>query len=200
MSVIFSIPVSASMLPVLQEKRDKVKADGLWAPHIPEDYGGQGLSLIEFAHIGEELGRSPLGHYLFNCQAPDVGNMEILLKYGTDEQKEEYLRPLVRGEIRSCFSMTEPAYPGSNPVWMGTTAVKDGGDYVINGEKWFSSGADGAAFTIVMALTDPQAASPYQRASMLIVPFGTPGFQAGAQHIGDGRGRQRLCQPRRSAL
>jgi len=166
-----------AMLPVLKEKRDKVQAAGLWAPHIPEDYGGQGLSLIEFAHIGAELGRSPLGHYLFNCQAPDVGNMEILLKYGTDEQKEKYLRPLVRGEIRSCFSMTEPAYPGSNPVWMGTTAVKDGGDFVVNGEKWFSSGADGAAFTIVMALTDPQAASPYQRASMLIVPFGTPGFR-----------------------
>jgi acyl-CoA dehydrogenase len=165
------------MLPVLAEKRDKVKAAGLWAPHIPEDYGGQGLGLIEFAHLGAELGRSPLGHYLFNCQAPDVGNMEILLKYGTDEQKGKYLRPLVQGEIRSCFSMTEPAYPGSNPVWMGTTAVKDGSDFVVNGEKWFSSGADGAAFTIVMALTDPQAASPYQRASMLIVPFGTPGFR-----------------------
>jgi len=165
------------MLPVLRAKRDKVKAMGLWAPHIPEAYGGQGLSLVEFAHIGEELGRSPLGHYLFNCQAPDVGNMEILLKHGTDEQRERYLKPLVRGEIRSCFSMTEPAYPGSNPVWMGTTAVKDGGDYVINGEKWFSSGADGAAFTIVMAITDPQAASPYLKASMIIVPTGTPGFK-----------------------
>jgi acyl-CoA dehydrogenase len=165
------------MLPVLQTKRDKVKAMGLWAPHIPEEYGGQGLSLVEFAHIGEELGRSPLGHYLFNCQAPDVGNMEILLKYGTGEQKGTYLKPLVRGEIRSCFSMTEPAYPGSNPVWMGTSAVKDGGDYVINGEKWFSSGADGAAFTIVMAITDPKAESPYLKASMIIVPTGTPGFK-----------------------
>jgi len=165
------------MLPVLQAQRDKVKALGLWAPHIPEEYGGQGLSLVEFAHIGEELGRSPLGHYLFNCQAPDVGNMEILLKYGTDEQKEEYLRPLVQGEIRSCFSMTEPAYPGSNPAWMGATAVKEGGDYVINGEKWFTSSADGAAFTVVMAITDPQAASPYLKASMIIVPFGTPGFK-----------------------
>jgi alkylation response protein AidB-like acyl-CoA dehydrogenase len=135
------------------------------------------LSLVEFAHIGEELGRSPLGHYLFNCQAPDVGNMEILLKHGTDEQKDKYLKPLVRGEIRSCFSMTEPAYPGSNPVWMGTTAVKEGGDYVINGDKWFSSGADGAAFTIVMAITDPKAESPYLKASMIIVPTGTPGFR-----------------------
>jgi alkylation response protein AidB-like acyl-CoA dehydrogenase len=165
------------LLPVLQVKRDQVKAMGLWAPHIPEAYGGQGLSLVEFAHIGEELGRSPLGHYLFNCQAPDVGNMEILLKHGTDEQKDKYLKPLVRGEIRSCFSMTEPAYPGSNPVWMGTTAVKEGGDYVINGDKWFSSGADGAAFTIVMAITDPKAESPYLKASMIIVPTGTPGFR-----------------------
>jgi alkylation response protein AidB-like acyl-CoA dehydrogenase len=165
------------MLPALREKRDKVKAMGLWAPHIPEEYGGQGLSLVEFAHVGEELGRSPLGHYVFNCQAPDVGNMEILLKYGTDDQKDTYLRPLVLGEIRSCFSMTEPGYPGSNPVWMGATAVKDNGDYVINGEKWFSSGADGAAFTIVMAITDPHATSPHLKASMIIVPSGTPGFK-----------------------
>ncbi len=165
------------MLPVLQAKRDKVKAMGLFAPHVPAEYGGQGLSLLEFAHISEELGHCPLGHYLFNCQAPDVGNMEILIKHGTDEQKERYLKPLVRGEIRSCFSMTEPAYPGSNPAWMGTTAVKDGGDYVINGDKWFSSGADGAAFTIVMAITDPNAASPYLKASMIIVPTGTPGFK-----------------------
>jgi acyl-CoA dehydrogenase len=164
------------MLPVLQEKRNRIKAMGLWAPHIPEAYGGQGLSLVEFAHIGEELGRSPLGHYLFNCQAPDVGNMEILLKYGTDEQTETWLRPLIRGDMRSCFSMTEPAYPGSNPVWMGATAVRNGDDYVINGEKWFSSGADGAAFTIVMAVTDPNG-SPYTRASMIIVPTGTPGFR-----------------------
>lgn len=165
------------MLPVLKEKREKAKAMGLWAPHLPEAYGGQGLSLLEFAHISEELGRSPLGHYLFNCQAPDVGNMEILIKHGTDEQKEEYLTPLIQGEIRSCFAMTEPGYPGSNPTWMGTTAVKDGDDYVINGEKWFTTAADGAAFTIVMAVTNPQAESRHMRASMIIVPTGTPGFR-----------------------
>src|SRR5690242_12899569 len=102
------------MLPVLQEKRARVREMGLFAPHIPEEYGGAGLTLSEFAHISEELGRSPIGHYLFNCQAPDVGNMEILIQYGTDEQKERYLLPLIRGEIRSCFSMTEPGYPGSN--------------------------------------------------------------------------------------
>jgi acyl-CoA dehydrogenase len=165
------------MLPALREKRAKVKAMGLWSPQIPEEYGGQGLTLLEFASIGEELGRSPLGHYLFNCQAPDAGNMEILMQYGSEEQKEKYLKPLVRGEVRSCFSMTEPAYPGSNPAWMGTTAIKDQDDYLLNGDKWFSTGADGAAFSIVMAITNPEATSPYLKASMIIVPTATPGFQ-----------------------
>ena len=165
------------LLPILAEKRAKVKSMGLWCPHIPEEYGGQGLSLLEFAFIGEELGRTPLGHYIFNCQAPDAGNMEILIKYGSDEQKEKYLKPLVDGNIRSCFSMTEPAYPGSNPVWMGTTAVKKGGDYIINGDKWFSTGADGAAFSIVMANTNPHADSPYLKASMIIVPSDTHGYR-----------------------
>jgi acyl-CoA dehydrogenase len=165
------------LLPVLSEKRSQAREMGLWAPHIPQHLGGQGLSLLEFAHVSEELGRSPLGHYVCNCQAPDVGNMEILIKHGTEEQKETYLLPLVRGEIRSCFSMTEPGYPGSNPTWMGATAIKDGGDYVINGEKWFTTGADGAAFTIVLAVTNPQAESRYLRASMIIVPTTTPGFK-----------------------
>lgn len=165
------------MLPILAEKRAKVKAMGLMCPQIPEEYGGQGLSLLEFASIGEELGRSPLGHYIFNCQAPDAGNMEILIQYGSEDQKDKYLKPLVAGEIRSCFSMTEPSYPGSNPVWMGTTAVKDNGDYIINGDKWFSTGADGAAFSIVMATTDPHAESPYLKASMIIVPTENPGFK-----------------------
>jgi acyl-CoA dehydrogenase len=165
------------LLPVLSEKRSQAREMGLWAPHIPQHLGGQGLGLLEFAHVSEELGRSPLGHYICNCQAPDVGNMEILIKHGTEEQKETYLLPLIRGDIRSCFSMTEPGYPGSNPTWMGATAVRDGDDYVINGEKWFTTGADGAAFTIVLAVTNPQAESRYLRASMIIVPTTTPGFR-----------------------
>jgi len=165
------------MLPVLQEKRRKAKTMGLWAPQIPEEYGGRGLSLTEFAYISEELGRSPIGHYVFNCQAPDAGNMEILMQHGTEEQKTKYLMPLTQGEIRSCFSMTEPGYPGSNPTWMGTTADVEGDDYVINGEKWFTSAADGAAFTIVMAVTNPRAESPHMRASMIIVPTDTPGYK-----------------------
>jgi acyl-CoA dehydrogenase len=164
------------LLPVLTAKRQRVKELGLWAPHLPEAYGGLGLSLTEFAHISEELGRSPLGHYLFNCQAPDVGNMELLMAHGTPEQKERFLVPLARGDIRSCFSMTEPEFAGSNPVLLGTTAVCDGDEYVINGHKWFTSAADGAAFAIVMVVTDPQSARPHQRASQIIVPTNTPGF------------------------
>jgi alkylation response protein AidB-like acyl-CoA dehydrogenase len=165
------------LLPRLKTKREQVKGLGLWAPHLPPDLGGMGLSLSEFARISEELGRTPLGHYLFNCQAPDIGNMEILMEHGTPEQKEKWLMPLAHGEIRSCFSMTEPEFAGSNPVWMNTTAVKEGGDYVINGHKWFTSSADGAAFAIVMTITNPDAAKPHARASQIIVPTNTPGFR-----------------------
>ena len=164
------------LLPRLQEKRNKVKALGLWAPHLPREHGGQGFSLPEYARISEALGRTPLGHYLFNCQAPDTGNMEILMAFGTPEQKAAWLTPLAHGEVRSCFSMTEPDYAGSNPAWMVTEARKEGGDYVINGRKWFTSAADGAAFAIVMAITNPEAESPYARASQIIVPTNTPGF------------------------
>ncbi|HEX8888634.1 MAG TPA: acyl-CoA dehydrogenase family protein [Pyrinomonadaceae bacterium] len=164
------------LLPTLNSKRAEVKALGLWSPHLPEEYGGPGLKLREFAHISEELGRTPLGHYLFNAQAPDIGNMEVLISHATPEQKELYLWPLIQGEVRSCFSMTEPEHPGSNPVWMTTSAIKDGGDYVINGHKWFTSSAEGATFAIVMAVTDPEASSPYKRASQIIVPTETPGF------------------------
>ncbi|MCA9599224.1 MAG: acyl-CoA dehydrogenase family protein [Myxococcales bacterium] len=164
------------LLPKLQKVRERAKQTGLWAAHIPEDQGGAGLSLTEFAHMSEELGRCPIGHYVFNCQAPDVGNMEILMEHGTEEQKERFLRPLIRGEARSCFTMTEPEFAGSNPVWMGTTAKKDGDDWVIRGHKWFSTGAEGSAFAICMAVTDPDA-EPHARASMIIVPTDTPGFE-----------------------
>jgi acyl-CoA dehydrogenase len=160
----------------LRTVREKVKAMGLWAPQLPKSLGGMGLSCLDFALVGAELGRSPLGHYAFNCQAPDAGNMEILREFGTDEQKRRWLEPLARGEIRSCFAMTEPDYPGSNPTWMATAAVRDGDDYVIDGRKWFTSAADGARFAIVMAVTDPDA-EPHRRASQIIVPTDTPGYQ-----------------------
>ena len=164
------------LVPDLARVREHVKAKGLWAPQLPRSYGGMGLSLREFALVGEELGRSPLGHYAFNCQAPDAGNMELLQEFASGEQKERWLMPLVRGEIRSCFAMTEPDFPGSNPVWMGTRAVRDGDEYIINGRKWFASAADGARFAIVMAVTDPEA-EPHRRASLFIVPVGNPGFR-----------------------
>jgi acyl-CoA dehydrogenase len=163
--------------PVLAQKRAQVKAMGLWAPHLPVEHGGLGLTLSEFALVSEELGRTPIGHYVFNCQAPDIGNMEILMDHGTPEQIEKYFKPLARGDVRSCFSMTEPEHPGSNPTWMSTTAVKDGSNYVINGHKWFTSSAEGASFAIVMAVTDPDAADRYKRASQIIVPIPTPGFE-----------------------
>ncbi|MBI2390934.1 MAG: acyl-CoA dehydrogenase family protein [Deltaproteobacteria bacterium] len=166
-----------AMLPVLKETRQRAKETGLWAAHIPEEHGGAGLSLLEFAHMSEELGKSPVGHYLFNCQAPDVGNMEILMELGTPEQKERWLKPLIRGDIRSCFTMTEPEYAGSNPVWMGTTARKEGDEWVIRGHKWFSTAAEGSAFAICMAVTNPDVPEAHQRASMIIVPTGTPGFE-----------------------
>ncbi len=165
-----------ALLPELGAARDKVRSLGLWAPHLPVAWGGMGLSLTEHARVSEELGRSPIGHYLFNCQAPDVGNMEILMQFGDDAQRERWLRPLAAGEIRSCFSMTEPDLPGSNPTWLGTRAVLDGDTWVIDGHKWFTSSAEGASFAIVMAVTDPDA-PPHMRASQIIVPTDTPGFR-----------------------
>jgi alkylation response protein AidB-like acyl-CoA dehydrogenase len=161
--------------PVLAELRGKCKAAGMWAPQLPRDIGGLGLSLVEHGLVSERLGRSPLGHYVFGAQAPDAGNAEILHKFGTAEQKARWLEPLARGDIRSCFSMTEPENPGSNPTMLSTTARRDGGHYVIDGHKWFTSSADGAAFAIVMAVTNPEA-SQHARASMIIVPTDAPGF------------------------
>ncbi|MDQ1277617.1 MAG: acyl-CoA dehydrogenase, partial [Thermodesulfobacteriota bacterium] len=163
------------LLPELAEKRRMVKEMELWAPNHPQEFGGMGLDLMEHGLVSEVLGRSPLGHYVFGCQAPDAGNIEILHKYGTAAQKEKYLAPLVEGKIRSCFSMTEVDMPGSNPVMMDTTAIRDGGDYVINGQKWYTTAADGSEFAIVMAVTNP-AEAPHLRASMIIVPTETPGF------------------------
>lgn len=163
-------------LPRLAKLRDEVKDMGLWAPQLPTELGGMGLDLVEHGLMSEALGHSPIGHYVFNCQAPDAGNMEILHKFGTEAQKAQWLEPLARGEIRSCFSMTEPENAGSNPTRMSCTAVRDGDDYVINGHKWFTTAADGAAFAIVMAVTDPDA-DKHAQASMIIVPTDAPGFE-----------------------
>jgi alkylation response protein AidB-like acyl-CoA dehydrogenase len=169
----FGSPAAEARLRAL---RALVKREGLWGPQIPKDVGGMGLDLVDHALVSEQLGRSPLGHYAFGAQAPDAGNLEVLHKYGTPEQKQRWLVPLAAGELRSCFSMTEPENPGSNPTMLSCTARSDGDHYVIDGHKWFTTAADGAAFAIVMAVTDP-AAAPHGRASMIIVPTDTPGFR-----------------------
>ncbi|MDE3254070.1 MAG: acyl-CoA dehydrogenase family protein, partial [Bacteroidota bacterium] len=162
---------------ILGEKREKVKALGLWNLHLPKDEGGMGLSLCEFAQVSELLALAPYyGQYTFNCQPPDIGNTELISRFASPDIKEKFLHPLLEGKIRSCFSMTEPEFAGSNPTRLATTAVKDGNDYIINGHKWFTSSADGAAFAVVMAITHPDA-KPHERASMIIVPTDTPGFE-----------------------
>ncbi len=164
------------ILPTLAQLRARARETGLFAPHMPAELGGAGLTLLEQAQLSEILGRSLLGHYVFNFNAPDVGNMELLSAYGTPAQKQRWLVPLVRGDIRSTFLMTEPEHAGSNPVWMSTTARRDGDQWVLRGHKWFATAADGAEIAIVMAISDPDAPSPYQRATMFLVPTDSEGF------------------------
>src|SRR4051794_12348745 len=161
---------------LLAQLQDEVRELGLWAPHVPPEAGGNGTGFLDYAYLNEHIGRSAFGQLVFGCQAPDAGNAEILHSFGTDEQKERWLYPLVAGHIRSFFSMTEPEVPGSDPTTLRTRAVRDGDEYVIDGHKWFSSGAEGAAFGIVMAVTDPSA-DPHVRASQIIVPADTPGVE-----------------------
>ncbi|HJP40948.1 MAG TPA: acyl-CoA dehydrogenase family protein [Dehalococcoidia bacterium] len=151
------------------------KANGYWAPHLPSEAGGMGVGFLTYAYMNEIIGRSGQAPSLFGSQAPDSGNAEILHQYGTSEQKDKYLAPLVNGDVRSCFSMTEPAVSGADPTGLETTAVREGDEWVINGRKWFSSGAIGATFAIVMAKTDPEA-PPHSRFSQILVPTDTPGF------------------------
>ncbi len=160
----------------IAERRAAVRANGWWAPNLSPEEGGSGGGLVELGLLSEVLGRSPLGHFVFGCQAPDAGNAELLVKYGTPAQRERFLHPLAAGEIRSCFLMTEPEFAGSNPTELGTTAVRDGDEFVINGHKWFATAADGARFGVCMAVTDP-AADKYRRASMILVETNRPGFE-----------------------
>jgi len=159
----------------LVELRERAKADGLWNLFMPDERYGAGLTNWEYGMLCEEMGRSLISPMVYNCSAPDTGNMEILAEHGTPEQVERWLRPLLEGEIRSCFSMTEPNTSGSDPTGLATTAELDGDEWVINGHKWFTSGAVGASIAIVMVVTDPDAA-PHKRASMILVPTDTPGF------------------------
>ncbi len=143
---------------------------------MPDERYGAGLANWEYGLLCEEMGRSPaVAPMAFNCSAPDTGNMEILAEHGTEAQRQQWLGPLLDGEIRSCFSMTEPEVSGSDPTTLQTRAELDGDEWVIDGHKWFTSGAVGASVAIVMCVTDPDA-HPYARASMILVPTDNPGF------------------------
>ena len=156
--------------------QEQVKERGLWAAHLDPELGGQGFGQVKLGLMHEILGTSPFAPLAFGNQAPDSGNSEILALAGTPEQKERWLHPLLAGDLRSAFSMTEPETAGSDPTLLRTRAVREGDEYVINGHKWFSSNASIADFLIVMVVTDPDA-RPYQRASMIIVPVDTPGVE-----------------------
>jgi acyl-CoA dehydrogenase len=180
-------PVHRELIKPLQ---DQVRAQGLWACHLGPDLGGLGYGQLKLALMNEVLGRSSWAPTTFGCQAPDSGNAEILAHYGTDEQKARYLQPLLDGEIVSCFSMTEPQ-GGADPNVFTCRATRDGDEWVINGEKWFSSNLRYAAFAIVMAVTDPDVPI-YQGASMFLVPTDTPGVDIvrnvglGGEPMGEG--------------
>jgi len=161
-------------LALLAELREKAREAGLWAPHVPPEAGGTGLGFLYYACLNEEIGRSAYAQLVFGCQAPDAGNAEILHLFGTDEQKERFLHPLVAGEMRSFFAMTEPDVAGSDPTLLQTRATRDGDEWVIDGHKWFSSGADGAGFAVVFAISDPDA-EPHRRGTMILVPADTDG-------------------------
>ena len=158
--------------------RERVKGAGLWAPHLPREYGGMGAGFLNHAYMNEVLAWSPFSNPLFGVVAPDSGNQTILVKYGTEEQKRRWLEPSVRGEIRSCYSMTEPDQPGSDPYSIQTRAVRDGDEWVINGRKWFTSGASRAAFAIVMCRTQEEdgEGGARDRMTQIIVPTDAPGF------------------------
>ncbi len=160
---------------IVEELKLRARRLGLWNLFLPDEEYGAGLSNLDYAPLCEIMGRSPIAPRIFNCAAPDTGNMEILVEFGSDEQKKRFLQPLLDGEARSCFSMTEPEVSSADPTQLQTLAKRDGDEYVINGHKWFTSGAIGAKFAIVMAVTDPTA-PPHQRASQIIVPIDTPGF------------------------
>jgi acyl-CoA dehydrogenase len=171
-----SVPHRGLPLPLLRTLQARVKAEGLWAPHLPAEAGGLGMGNVTLGLINEQLGRSPIAPRVFGSSAPDTGNTEILWLAATAEQKRKYLAPVVADDVRSCIAMTEPEVSGSDPTQIRTTAVWDGDAWVINGHKWFITNAQGAAFAIVFAITDPEAA-PHRRASMFIVETDTPGYQ-----------------------
>jgi acyl-CoA dehydrogenase len=187
-------PLDETRRKVIDPLKEEVRRQGLWATHLGPELGGQGYGQLKLALLNEILGRSSWAPIVFGCQAPDTGNAEIIAHYGTPEQKEQYLRPLLEGELFSCYSMTEP-HAGADPTLFKTRAVKDGDEWVLNGWKFFSSNARTASFLIVMAVTNPDV-SAYQGMSMFLVPADTPGINI-VRNIGlagepDGHGSHAL--------
>ncbi|HEY5855262.1 MAG TPA: acyl-CoA dehydrogenase family protein [Aldersonia sp.] len=169
------VPLDEKRRKVIDPLKEEVRRQGLWATHLGQELGGQGHGQLKLALLNEILGRSSWAPIVFGCQAPDTGNAEIIAHFGTDAQKQRYLRPLLDGEIFSCYSMTEPQ-AGADPTRFETRAVRDGDDWVINGWKFFSSNAKTSTFLIVMAVTDPDV-SAYNGMSMFLVPADTPGIE-----------------------
>jgi acyl-CoA dehydrogenase len=183
-------PLTETRRKLVDPLKAKVREQGLWATHLTPDLGGQGHGQLKLALLNEILGRSSWAPVIFGCQAPDTGNAEIIAHFGTPEQKERYLYPLLNGEVFSTYSMTEP-HAGADPTMFKTRAERDGDEWVLNGWKFFSSNAKGASFLIVMAVTNPEI-SPYQGMSMFLVPVDTPGVNVvrnvglGYEPLGDG--------------
>ena len=183
-------PPDETLRKVIDPLKQAVRDQGLWATHLGPELGGQGYGQLKLSLLNEILGRSSWAPVIFGCQAPDTGNAEIIAHYGSPEQKERYLRPLLAGEVFSCYSMTEPE-GGADPTQFKTRAVREGSEWVLNGWKFFSSNAKTASFFIVMAVTDPSV-SPYKGMSMFLVPADTPGIEIvrnvglGSERMGEG--------------
>jgi len=161
----------------LDRLRGSARELDLWMPHMPREWGGMGIGPTALAAVSAEAAKSRFGSYVVNCYAPDEGNMHTLMHWGTDEQKDEYLKPMCDGSLRSCFAMTEPEVAGSDPTLMQTRAVLDGDEWVINGHKWFISGARGARFAILLARTEDSPEVPQAATSAFIVDLPSPGWE-----------------------
>lgn len=188
-----------ALVELVARLRRRARDEGLWLPHMPPEWGGMGLGPTAMAAVSAEAARSPIGPYVLNCQAPDEGNQHTLLHWGTEDQKRRYLRPLCEGEVRSCFAMTEPEVAGSDPTLLRTTAVLDGDEWVVNGHKWFVSGARRAGFAILVARTEDHPEVPQAATSAFLVDLPADGWEV-VRDIETMAGSHNHCEIRISDL